>query len=426
MTEISAAGNIRRDRYNFIFALFLAVTALLMLLYEVFGVDHFIGYIDGEAYYSYLPEYLLDGNWEHFEKYPIGTAVCELPFFAVAHLLTLLTDPAAADGYTEMYDWSVGISGIFFYVLGTMVLYCVLRRMTGGRRALFVCFLMTIGTALPVYATKYASFSHIKTYALTAILIYLVLRIVEEEDAFRNNFLLGLVAGLLVIIRNINVFFLLFYLLYGFGRGKIWREHLKNVFSLRRLAPNILGGLLMVLPQMILWKIATGDFLCYSYEGEAFTYLANPKLYEVFFSDAKGLLVFSPILIFGIIGLFFLGRVESGKYTAGIVAVFALETYTTAAWWCWWLGGVYSIRSFVDIFPFFAIAMAAFFGWLSERLRERTRAVRIGMELFYGAMLIFFALVNFAFYKGTQTGVVNETMAFWWELREALQQVFVF
>ena len=39
MTEISAAGNIRRDRYNFIFALFLAVTALLMLLYEVFGVD---------------------------------------------------------------------------------------------------------------------------------------------------------------------------------------------------------------------------------------------------------------------------------------------------------------------------------------------------------------------------------------------------
>lgn len=125
-------------------------------------------------------------------------------------------------------------------------------------------------------------------------------------------------------------------------------------------APNILGGLLMVLPQMILWKIATGDFLCYSYEGEAFTYLANPKLYEVFFSDAKGLLIFSPILIFSIIGLFFLGRVESGKYTAGIVAVFALETYTTAAWWCWWLGGVYSIRSFVDIFPFFAIAMAAF------------------------------------------------------------------
>ena len=35
MTEISAAGNIRRDRYNFIFAMFLAVTALLMLLYEL-------------------------------------------------------------------------------------------------------------------------------------------------------------------------------------------------------------------------------------------------------------------------------------------------------------------------------------------------------------------------------------------------------
>ena len=265
MTEISIAEKIRKDRYNFICVLFLAVTALLMLLYEIFGVDHFIGYIDGEAYYSYLPEYFLDGNWEHFEKYPIGTAVCELPFFVAAHLLTLLTDPAAADGYTEIYDWGVGISGIFFYVLGTMVLYRVLRKLTDGKRALFVCFLMTVGTALPVYATKYASFSHIKTYALAAVLIYLVLRIEEGRDDFRHHFLLGLAAGLLVIIRNINVFFLLFYLLYGFGRGKLWREHLKDVFSLRRLAPNILGGLLMVLPQMILWKIATGSFLCYSY-----------------------------------------------------------------------------------------------------------------------------------------------------------------
>ncbi len=122
MTEISAAGNIRRDRYNFIFAMFLAVTALLMLLYEVFGVDHFIGYIDGEAYYSYLPEYFLDGNWEHFEKYPIGTAVCELPFFVAAHLLTLLTDPAAADGYTEFTTGPSASAGFFSMFWGPW--YC--------------------------------------------------------------------------------------------------------------------------------------------------------------------------------------------------------------------------------------------------------------------------------------------------------------
>ena len=100
MIEISAAGNIRRDRYNFIFALFLAVTALLMLLYEVFGVDHFIGYIDGEAYYSYLPEYFLDGNWEHFEKYPIGTADCELPLTGTRKCTT---GPSASAGFFSMF-----------------------------------------------------------------------------------------------------------------------------------------------------------------------------------------------------------------------------------------------------------------------------------------------------------------------------------
>lgn len=69
------------QKYRIYFIWFLVITAILMFLYEMLFVDHFIGYIDGEAYYSYLPEYFLKGNWDYFEKYPIGTAVCEFPFF---------------------------------------------------------------------------------------------------------------------------------------------------------------------------------------------------------------------------------------------------------------------------------------------------------------------------------------------------------
>lgn len=413
--------------YNRIMVLFLALSAILMMLFDVFGADHFIGYIDGEAYYSYLPEYFLKGNWDYFEKYPIGTAVCQLPFFLAAHILTLLTDPGQADGYTLIYDWAVGIGGIVYYLMGTWFLYRVLGRILPKKWAFGSILLLTAGTALPLYATKYAAFSHIKTYAILSVLMYLMMRIVNgEEDGFRIHFFCGLLAGLLVVIRNINAFLLLFYVLYGLGCKEEWREHRKKMFSVHRLLPNLLGAGLLIGLQMILWKIATGHFICYSYQGESFSYLSNPQITETLFSDAKGLLIFSPVLIFSVLGMFFLKKTGCKKFCAGVVVLFALELYTTSAWWCWWLGGVYSIRSFVDIFPVLAIPVGAFFCWLESALEHYGKATRKIWIVFYAGLTLFFCLVNFAFMKGVLDGSVNETMAFWWELQEALKHVFDF
>ncbi len=399
--------------------IFLAAAGVLMLLYDILGVDHFIGYIDGEAYYSYLPEYFLQGNWSYFVKYPIGTALLELPFFLAAHVITLMINPAQANGYTQVYDWAVGISGIFYFVLGMVVLYQVLKKLFSEKQALWSCVLMTFGTSLPLYATKYASFSHIKTFAVTAVMIWIVLRMEEGADDVFHNFALGIIAGLLVILRNINVFLLLFYLLWGFGRWQTWKEHLKKVFSVRRLLPNVLGGLLVVVPQMILWKISTGHFICYSYEGEGFTYLTNPKIWEVLFSDAKGLLIFCPVLLFSLLGMFCMKKGQAANCRAGVVGIFLVELYTTAAWWCWWLG-IYGARSFVDIFCFLGISMAAFWSWLEDCLQDETKKRQRAAKVFYIAAAVLCCLINLAFLRGMQQGVINEAFAFWGELQEAL------
>lgn len=420
-------SNSASRNYNRIMVLFLVLSAILMLLFDVFCADHFIGYIDGEAYYSYLPEYFLKGNWEYFEKYPIGTAICQLPFFLAAHVITLLADPGQADGYTLIYDWAVGIGGIVYYLMGTWFLYRVLGEILPKKWAFGSIALLTAGTALPLYATKYAAFSHIKTYAILAVLMYLMRRIVSgEKDGFGIHFFCGFLAGLLVVIRNINVFLLLFYVLYAFGNKAEWKAHLKKICSPRRLIPDLLGAGIVMVMQMVLWKIATGHLICYSYQGESFSYLADPQIGETLFSDAKGLLIFSPVLIFAILGMFFLKKTGCGKFSAGVIVLFVLELYTTSAWWCWWLGGVYSIRSFIDIFPVLAISLGAFFCWLESALKCRGKRIRRILTVFFAVLTLFFCLVNFAFMKGVLDGTVNETMAFWWELREALKHVFDF
>ena len=71
---------------------------------------------------------------------------------------------------------------------------------------------------------------------------------------------------------------------------------------------NGIGFLLPVSLQLAYWKVKTGRFLIYSYSGESFQYIRNPKILEVLFSDAKGLFIFCPVLIFFLIGLLYLGE----------------------------------------------------------------------------------------------------------------------
>src|SRR5690349_18012744 len=61
------------------------------------------------------------------------------------------------------------------------------------------------------------------------------------------------------------------------------------------------------IPQMIYWKYYTGTFLFYTYGEEGF-YFFNPQLFNVLLSYRKGWLVYTPIMVFALIGFFFMKK----------------------------------------------------------------------------------------------------------------------
>ena len=136
---------------------------------------------------------------------------------------------------------------------------------------------------------------------------------------------------------------------------------------------------------------------------------------EVWFSDAKGYFIFAPVMIFAVIGFFFMVRFCAGEYLVPGMAMFAFESYLTAAWWCWWMGGVYSIRSFLDITVFMALPMGAFVAWVLSTVEKRRPWI-----IFFAAVAVIFVYVNFALMHGAQKGIINETLSSWWQLRESL------
>ena len=398
------------------FVVLLMAVAAGMLVYEVTCCSEFIAYMDGYYTYKYLPDFIIDHNYDYYVKFPMGTSICELPFFLVAHVITLITDPTAATGFGGAYETAIGLGGIFYFCLGFSFLYAALKKIYGGSAAFLTCLCLMLGTPLILYGSKYAAFSHIYTFAVSAVLLYLTEIIDESHFERAVSLVMGICVGLLFLIRNVNVFFVLIYVLMYAGMKGEFAGHFKKLFSMDRLPYNIAGAVLIILPQLYHWHRILGSWLPNTYSDESFTYASSPKLYEVWFSDAKGYFIFAPVMILSMLGFFFMARTDGKKYLPGSLGLFAFESYMTAAWWCWWMGGVYSIRSFLDITVFMGIPMGAFFVWFLKTAAEKGCAVTVAGI----AVAAIFFYINFALLRGAEKGIINETLSGWWQIRQAL------
>ena len=107
---------------------------------------------DGYWYYDYLKTLFIDKNLS-INKYPIGTAILETPFFMIAHVLSHILTPDKCDGYSHYYQLLIYISGYFYYCIGITALYSSVKCFYGVTASLLTCIALTFGTPV-IYCTK--------------------------------------------------------------------------------------------------------------------------------------------------------------------------------------------------------------------------------------------------------------------------------
>ena len=102
-----------------------------------------------------------------------------------------------------------------FYMLGGLgILFKILIRHFSSKVVAFTLLSLFLGTNLLAYASVEPSYSHIYSFFLICLLLVAVPR--WYADPSRGNTLfLGAVAGLILLVRNPNAVFLLFFPLYG-------------------------------------------------------------------------------------------------------------------------------------------------------------------------------------------------------------------
>lgn len=317
--------------------------------------------------FSAIRRWPATGRW--LDACPIGVAVMMLPFFLAADALTRWSN-LPRDGFSLYYQHAAGLAGLTYFAAGLALVRSMLQRRFSDGVVLATLITVTWGTNLFHYGTYDATFSHAFSFFLIAAWIVAVERWWERSSGTRSA-AIGVLAALIVLVRNVNAVFFAILPLYGVSRWSDLEARLRGAWERRRmLALAVAVAGVCLVPQAWLYRSIAGAWWINSYGLLSNRFSpASPHIGAVLFSTQKGLFFWSPALLLAVGGAF----VARG-WTRGLVAaatlVFVLQTYIVASWSDWQLGGSFGHRAFTDGLGLAAPLLASAFAWAAaERKR---------------------------------------------------------
>jgi hypothetical protein len=306
------------------------------------------------------------GWW--LDSHPIGEAVLVAPFFLVAHALTRWSNLSPA-GFS-LYDiHAAGLAGLCYALIGLWFLRRLLaRHFTPGVTVATLAVILT-GTSLFHYATFDSAWSHAFSFALCAALL-------ERLDAWSpsrvsDGAAIGVLAGLMMLLRHTNVIIPVCLV----AATALRRRDVDVRARARGVLVAAAVAFVVILPQSMLYRAASGRWLINAYSDRGFAFAA-PHVGGVLFSTQKGLFFYAPVLLAGVAGLFVLPPPLRAWRTAALVIV-GLDVWLVASWWDWQFGASFGHRAFVDVYPILALGVAATFSHATSRPALRIATVVI-------------------------------------------------
>lgn len=320
-------------------------------------------------------------------KMSMGMAMLYLPFFTVAHVLAPHLG-YVPDGYSQIYHLAINICAITYLVLGLIFLRKWLKRYFSDVTVAISLLLITIGTNLWHYAGEEPGMSHVYNFTLFILWIYTLEKWLEKP-LWKYTVFLGVLTGIISLIRPTNVLIVIFFVLWQVNSWDLLR--LRIVFLLQqwhKILVMVLLTFMVWLPQIIYWHYTVGKWMYYSYGQEKF-FFTKPKILEGLFSYRKGWLVYNPVMWLGIIGMYFLFVHKKLKSLGiGIVVFMSVFIYVTFSWWNWWYGGSYGGRTMIDTYFFCVIPIACL---IEKAIQSKKRFLQYS-GVVIGAFLLFHSI----------------------------------
>jgi len=322
-----------------------------------------VKYKNASDIYDYRKEH--DGFY--INKYYCGTAFVLVPFYLIAHWLSILLG-YDLDGYSYLYAIFQTIGAVFYCALGLFFLARLLSfyRINETNKSITLIALL-FGSNLFYYTVGELGMSHVYSFAFVAGFIFFIKRYFEKT-ASRDIILASIFLGIIILIRPVNglIICLIPFLAGSYSGLKRGFLALKKHFLALIISAIVCCAIVSI--QLFIYKIQTGSFFIYSYDGEGFNFL-NPQIFDFLFSYKKGLFVYTPMCFLALFGLIPLYKKSRFQFYS-LVEFLIVVTYVLSSWWCWYYGGSFSTRVFVEYLPVFALLLAISLQYIKEKVAK--------------------------------------------------------
>ncbi len=361
------------------------------------------------SYYSYLPaavihkdvsfgfikddlEFYSQRFWvidtptgKRIPRTTMGLSFLYAPFFFLAHLSAGWLG-YETDGFSAPYKFFLEFSSLFYVLIGLFFIRKILLKYFPDRIISWVIVIIFFGTNLLYYTTNEAAMAHAYLFALITVFFHLVIRW-HAHPSKMTTFWIGLSAGLISHIRPTDIIVLLIFFFWGITNLETAKDKIRLLMrSYSHLLIMAGAFLLFWIPQLIYWKWATGAWFYYTYANndEGF-FFGHPQVIAQLFSYRKGWLLYTPVMILSLIGIPFLAfRLK--KAFIPLLLYIAAGIYIMSSWWCWWYGGGYGQRPYIDSYGILALPM----GFVIIELFQK----RVFIRIITGTLLILLIGLN--------------------------------
>lgn len=338
-------------------------------------------------------------------KYSIGQSFFFAPFFLIAHVsANSLGYPA--DGYSYPYQVAIGTGELLLALLGLFFLRNILLRYFTPATTGIVLLLYVFGTNYLEYASITNAMTHNNLFTLYCVLIWLTIKFYDQPSLSKAAGI-GLLLGLAVLTRPSEIIAAFIPLCWGISATADIHSRLYffKTHYLKIITALILAGLVISI-QLFYWKYVSGNWIVYSYQKEKY-HLLHPYLAECVWQFRKGWLIYTPVMIFAIIGFFILFK----KYRSlfWVCLLFAVPfTYLCFSWEIWWYGGSIGQRAMVQSYPMLAFPFAAAVNYLLNK-----KLLVVPVSLFMLLCCYYNVWLTHQAHKGGLLDAENMTRAYW-------------
>ncbi|MEI6575574.1 MAG: hypothetical protein WCO63_05280 [Bacteroidota bacterium] len=319
------------------------------------------------------------------DLYTMGMAIAWLPAFFVGHTLAYLLN-FPMDGFSIPYQYALAIEGLFALLISLLLLRKLLLRYFSEFVTVSVLVTLSLGTNFLEMAYGYFHSPHGFLFLGYTLVLWLTFKW-HEHPKPQYEILLGLLIGWMTLTRPVEVVSLAILFFWGIGSKYTLIGKIRFFFSQKiSLLLFFLFAVLVVLPQLFYYKVLTGHWIYNTYfSGSEGMDLGSPHTWQFLFSFRKGWLIYTPVMVFAIIGLILSYRKQKGLFWPFLVFL-ACFIYLYSSWSIWWYAFCFSQRVMVQAYPILAILLGFFFSTIGNY----SRRTRIPVQ----ALVVFFIFLN--------------------------------